>query len=96
MHRWLLTIAGVLTLVTIGGQCRGSLAQGRTLETLTLTVPDTDAHRRHPTRTAPMSAKEWAAAYDACVAALGQPVILATRTPGISAGVGCDLEFDGQ
>ena len=27
MRRWLLTIAGVLSLVTIGGQCRGALAQ---------------------------------------------------------------------
>jgi hypothetical protein len=40
-------------------------------------------------RTTPMTAKEWAATYDACVAALGQPVILAGRNPGISAGVGC-------
>lgn len=100
MRRWLLCVAGVLSLVTIGGQCRGSLAQGRTLETIGSGPVYVDDNKVYPdgthlstqrkvVRTTPMTAAEWTATYDACVKTLGQPIILAGRYPGISAGVGC-------
>lgn len=48
-----------------------------------------------PPRKTPMTAAEWAEAYDRCVAGLGTPVVLASRTPLVSAGVGC-IDVDGQ
>jgi hypothetical protein len=90
VQRWLLTVGSVLALVTIGGQCRGSLAgaQERTLATL----DGAAAEPRKIVRTSPMTAAEWSRTYDECVKHLGQPIILAGRHPGISAGVGCLIE----
>lgn len=45
-------------------------------------------------RTTPMTAAEWTKAYDACIGESGEPYILAGRTPGLSAGVGCNFNND--
>lgn len=105
MRRWLLTMASVLVLVSIGGQCRGSLAQERKLDSLSISCPpegcessgditwlNLRSDKRPLIRTTPMTAAEWTKTYDECVAHLGTPYILAGRHPGISAGVGCLIE----
>jgi hypothetical protein len=72
-QRTLLTLAAVLTMVTIGGNCRGSLAQ----PALGVSVED------------------WQRSFDACKELDGLPVVLARRTPGVSAGVGCARQHEG-
>lgn len=36
-----------------------------------------------------MTLPEWRAAYDDCVRKMGIPVVMASREPGLSLGVGC-------
>jgi hypothetical protein len=85
---WLL--ASLFVLVAIGGNCRGALAQQRTLETLGPTgVEVTHEPLRVTVRKGPMTAVEWAAAWDACTKTLGTPFVAAGRNPAVSAGIGC-------
>ena len=41
-----------------------------------------------------MDAAEWGRAYDDCVRRMGQPVVLASRDPGVSLGVGCAPQLE--
>jgi hypothetical protein len=106
-QRTLLTIAFVLSLVTIGGNCRGSLAQSpqerecgspgcevtRLCSPSTPCVESGDITPLKPTEG--ITVAEWQKAFDACRAIDGLPVVLARRNPGISAGVGCARQHEG-
>jgi hypothetical protein len=96
MHRWLLTIAAVLSLVTIGGQCRGSLAQSREMREFErpTTLPP---HEKPTAMTGPMTAAEWRDAVIECEDDHeGVAVVRASRVQGRSAGVVCVKQFDGE
>jgi hypothetical protein len=84
IRRSLLTIGFVLSLVTIGGQCRGSLAQS--------TIQSGPIPNIKPV--IGPTADEWKTAYNDCVARLGMPVVLAGPSPIRSLGVGCAVPHE--
>lgn len=101
LHKNLTAVCVVVGLLAVGGNCRGALAQApasRALETLAKTCENCGdlGHQRKPLiRQMPMTTKEWALAYDECIKDdTRAPVILATRTPGLSAGIVCVQRAD--
>lgn len=84
MRRWLLTLACVLSLVTVGGQCRGSLAQAPERKLEVLTDSETEPEP------APLShqwGKNRKADIAKCKAEGGIPVVVAGVLA--SEGIGC-------